>query len=65
MVVLEFLLKVGMLSLISSYYAVNVLKGPFPAGEAAIAKDHFYSNLYVQFLKSKGIEVPLLFKEYV
>ena len=28
------------------YYAEFVLKGPFPKGEAAIAKDAYYSGLY-------------------
>ena len=35
----------------SYYYALFLLKAPFPAGEAAIAMDEAYSKRYKEFLE--------------
>lgn len=35
------------------YTLKDVLKGPFPLGEPAIAKDDFYTNEYTQYILEK------------
>ncbi len=51
----------------SYYYALDVIKplgiGRFEKGEEAISKDAYISELYIGFLKEKGIPIPDIFKQ--
>ncbi len=53
----------------SYYYARDVIKGRFEKGEEAISEEainfsnNIYSELYVKFLKNRGIPIPDIFKQ--
>jgi hypothetical protein len=41
----------------SCFYAENVLKAPFPKGEAAIAKDRYYADEYIKRHQGSGVKI--------